>query len=247
MVRGRHSTRSSFGISCCISMLVAIAVSLHLFPTKAYADAVTMPACKAENTPDCRNGNKWALVITQPNIEATAYAHVGNPGCIDDVHSQVDKFIQGIVVATEPDLSMFSGIIGTILAVPVNNYLRHQGGDIGKIFSPYAGKAATCVGFVAAVPADATVYRSIQLAATDSNNGNRFLGCEAGKDCPIGWCRFDLNNPNPLRKPGVQIFSGVFKNWARTRTARIMIFYSLPEGESPGSKGASPKAHSSHN
>lgn len=208
-----------------------VAMSLQM-PTEALAQESTISACSVQDAPAGCNDNMWALrvTVTAPN---GAYVHVPDPGCMNDASGEVAKVVQAAVVAAQPQLALFSGPISKLVATPIAEKLKSQGGDIGRLFSPYAKNGALCVPLVAVVPVAAEVV-GFRLLATDGPNGNIMKRCSPGADCPIGWSKFQAT-PVETKGSAIRTYSTIFMNWShdRTRQAQMVIFYKLPAGEKP--------------
>lgn len=213
--------------------VVALFPALALFGSgAARAQEATVSACSVAEPPNGCNDNMWALrvQITAPN---GAYVHVPNPGCMNDAAGDVAKVVQAAVVAGTPQLALFSGPISKLAAQPIAQAFKSQGGDLGKLFSPYAKNGALCAPLVAVVPVDADVV-GFRLSATDAHNGNIMAKCPAGGECPIGWSKFQAA---PIENKGssMRTYSTIFMNWShnRPRQAEMTIFYKLPQGKKP--------------
>lgn len=126
---------------------------------------------------------------------------------------------------------MFSGPIATVIAGPVDAYLKEQGGDIGRYFSPYAKNGAMCAPIIGVVPTQATVV-GFRFMAHDAQSG--WGGCETGVDCSIGWSKFQAD-PAVQQSAAMQTVTAMFMNWSdsRSRTARMIVFYQMPAGQQP--------------
>lgn len=197
----------------------------------AFAQVRTVPACQIDNPPtNCNSGNMFALEVTV-NVPNGAYVHVPDPGCMNDATGDIQRTLQAAMVVGSPSLAMFSGILAPVLAGPVGNYLRNQGGDIGKYFSPYAKNGALCAPVIAVVPVSATVLGYRLLAAEMSGV---FSGCQAGADCSIGWSKFQ-SEPVVQGNQSMRTATSIFMNWShnRQRRARVIMFYTLPQGQRP--------------
>lgn len=212
-----------------ISTLVFAILQL---PTGASAQESTVSACSVSDAPAGCNDRMWALrvTLTAPN---GAYVHVRDPGCMNDSSGELAKLVQTALVAAQPQLALFSGPISTLVAQPIAEKLKSQGGDIGKLFSPYAKNGALCVPLVAIVPVAAEVV-GFRLLATDAQNANVMQRCSVGVDCPIGWSKFQ-STPVETRGAAIRTYSTIFMNWShdRSRQAEMIIFYKLPAGEKP--------------
>ena len=197
----------------------------------AVAQETTIPSCDLQVPPKQCKG-VWALTVkaVAPN---GAYVHVPNPGCMNDSASELKKLIQAAVIAAQPQLAAFSGPLSAVIALPLNEHMKGQGGDLGKLLSPYAKNGAMCLPLVAIVPTDATV-RGFRLMATDAHNRGIMRGCKAGADCNIGWSKFQTA-PHESGHSQLRTYSSIFMNWShdRSRTAEMIIFYSLPNGKVP--------------
>lgn len=203
------------------------------FSSFIWAQEATVPACSVHEPPVGCENNMWALEvkITAPN---GAYVHVPDPGCLNDVTGELDKLIQTAVVAAYPKLALFSGPISKLIAQPINQHFKNHGGDLGRLFSPYAKNGAMCVPLVGIVPIEAKV-KGFRLAATDDHNGkDRTIRCSPGADCPIGWSKFQ-SQPVKKSSSSIQTYSTIFMNWShdRPRYPKMIIFYTLPQGEEP--------------
>lgn len=199
--------------------------------TSAEAQIQTMQARQVESAPqNCNQSNMWAVDITVP-VPNGAYVHVPDPGCMNDATGDIARVLQGATVAAKPELAMFSGTIGRVLAGPVGDYLRNQGGDIGKYFSPYARNGALCAPVIVVVPKDATVL-GFRLFGAEASGG--FSRCQPGADCPIGFSKWQAD---PVRQGNnaMQTVTGVFMNWShdRQRRARMIVFYNMPPNQQP--------------
>ena len=219
-----------------LNLTLAITASVALgaasaWPSDAQAQVQTMPACQVENPPaNCGQGNMWAVdsIVGVPN---GAYVHTPNPGCMTDAQGRINQVLQAATVAAMPGLALFSGPIAALGTGPVNNYLRNQGGDIGRYFSPYARDGALCAPVAVIVPKDAQVL-GYRLMAGEASGG--FGGCAPGADCGIGWSKFQAE-PVVQRNEAMQAVTTIFMNWShnRQRKARMIIFYRMPQGQQP--------------
>ena len=219
-----------FGLGLSIVGLACTGALLWL-PAPAQAQVKTVKACQIENAPaDCGQGNRWAVdsTVAVPN---GAYVHVPDPGCMNDATGQIQKVLQAATVAAAPQLALFSGPIAGLAAGPVGDYLKQQGGDIGKWFSPYAKNGALCAPVAVVVPQAATVL-GYRLLAGEQNGGTTL--CPPGADCSIGWSRWQAE-PQVQKNGSMQAVTAVFMNWAndRNRKARMIVFYTLPNGQQP--------------
>ncbi|MBE2241444.1 MAG: hypothetical protein IAE86_01705 [Burkholderiaceae bacterium] len=209
--------------------LVALFMQL---PTTVLAQESTVSACSILDAPAGCNDRMWALrvTLTAPN---GAYVHVPDPGCMNDASNEVAKIIQAAVAAAQPQLTLFSGPISKLIATPIAEQLKSQGGDIGRLFSPYARNGALCVPLVAVVPVAAEVV-GFRLLATDGPNGNVMKRCAPAAECPIGWSKFQAT-PVEAKGAAIRTYSTIFMNWShdRSRQAQMIIFYKLPAGEKP--------------
>lgn len=214
----------------CSAVLTAL-LCAH-YPPSAAAQEATVPACSVPDAPPACSDGMWALRvhITAPN---GAHVHVPNPGCMNDAAGDVEKVIQAAVVAGTPQLALFSGPISKLAAQPVAQALRNQGGDLGKLFSPYAKNGALCAPLVGVVPVDADV-KGFRLSATDAHNGNLMGRCPPGGECPISWSKFQAA-PIEHKGSNIRTYSTIFMNWShnRARQAEMIIFYKLPQGKQP--------------
>ncbi len=213
---------------------LAAGVGLAAFvasPSSVQAQVQTMPACQVENPPaNCAQGNMWAvdIIVGVPN---GAYVHTSNPGCMTDAQGRINQVLQAATVAAVPQLALFSGPIAALAGKPVDNYLRNQGGDIGRYFSPYARDGALCAPVAVIVPKEAQVL-GYRLMAGEASGG--FGGCAPGADCGIGWSKFQAE-PVAQRNEAMQAVTAIFMNWSndRQRRARMIIFYQMPQGQRP--------------
>lgn len=143
---------------------------IAVIPTRAEAQETTMPACQVENPPpNCGQGNMWAVQVDQV-VPNGAYVHVTDPGCMNDVSGALASTLSAALTAADPRLALFSGPLGKLLEVPVGTYLRNQGGDIGRYFSPYAKNGALCAPVIAVVPVGARVV-GFRFLAADARDG----------------------------------------------------------------------------
>lgn len=215
-------------------LTLSIALGASLFISPAEAQIQTLPACQVDPPPaNCGQGNMWAVDITV-QVPNGAYVHVPDPGCMNDATGNIQKVLQAAVATATPELALFSGPISALAAGPVNNYIRNQGGDIGKYFSPYAKNGALCAPVAVVVPKDAQVLGYRYLAA---NSGGNFAGCSAGVDCSIGWSKFQAE-PVFQKNESMQAVTSIFMNWShdRQRLARMIVFYNMPSGQKPLTK-----------
>lgn len=195
------------------------------------AQVRTVSACDIDDPPAiCNNGNMFALEVTV-DVPNGAYVHVPDPGCMNDATGAIRQTLQAALAAGPPELAMFSGVLAPVLAGPVGNYLRNQGGDIGKYFSPYAKNGALCAPVIAVVPANAEVLGYRLLAA---NAGSPFAKCNPGAECPVGWSKFQ-SEPIIQSNEAMRTATTIFMNWSHDlfRQARVIMFYRLPSGEVP--------------
>lgn len=210
-----------------IAAAAIAAVGFLMFPSSASAQTVS--ACSISPAPLNCSG-MLALQVNQV-VPNGAYAHDADPGCMNDATGDIQRVLDAALVAAYPQIAIFSGPLSTAVAGPVNDYLRNQGGDIGRLFSPYSKNAALCASVIGVIPVKAT-YVGWRLLATDDANGGEFRECIPGNDCAIGWSKFP-NEPLLLENSKVKTVSAMFMNWShdRTRIARMIIFYRLPPGE----------------
>lgn len=144
-----------------LSTLTGATLILLLLPGAAQAQIRTVRACQIENPPaNCNQGNMWAVDVTV-QVPNGAYVHVPDPGCMNDATANIQKVLQAATIAATPSLALFSGPISALAAGPVNNYIRNQGGDIGRYFSPYAKNGALCAPVGVIVPKDARVLEPV--------------------------------------------------------------------------------------
>lgn len=207
-----------------------LSVLAAMSPLQAEAQEATVPACSIAEPPANCDSSMWALrvEITAPN---GAYVHVPDPGCMNDSAGEIAKVLQAAVVAATPSLALFSGPISKLAAQPIAQHMKSQGGDIGKLFSPYAKNGALCAPLVAVVPVNADVV-GFRLLAAEAGGG--FARCSAGADCPIGWSKFQTS-PVENKGSAIRAYSTVFMNWShnRARRAQMIVFYKLPAGTKP--------------
>jgi hypothetical protein len=172
----------------------------------------------------------YAVDVTV-DVPNGAYVHVADPGCMNDATGDIQRMMQYALNAGYPELAFFSGTISEVLAAPVGNYIRNQGGDIGKYFSPYAKNGAMCAPVIAVVPANADVIGYRLLAA---NQGSDFAGCPPGGECSVGWSKFQAE-PILQGNSAIRTATTIFMNWSHNlrRNARMIIFYKLPQGQTP--------------
>jgi len=227
-----HSGEEPMNASSMASVVgVAIAGFLLSCPP-ATAQESTVKACTVENPPfECQN-NMWALKIEIP-VPNGAYVHVPDPGCMNETTGQVEKALQAAVAAGGPTLALFSGPIAKLAAGPVAQALKNQGGDIGRLYSPYAKNGALCAPMVAVVPLKAKLI-GFRLLATDAQNGNVMKRCSPGIDCTIQWSKFQ-QAPVESVNGSMRTYTTIFMNWShdRARRAQMILFYTLPTGEQP--------------
>ena len=215
-------------ISAVGALLVGMLAGIS--PLPASAQESTVPACSIAEPPANCDSSMWALrvEITAPK---GAYVHVRDPGCMNDSAGEIAKVLQAAVVASTPSLALFSGPISKLAAQPIAQHMKSQGGDIGRLFSPYARNGALCAPLVAVVPVNADVVGFRLLAA---EVGGEFARCSAGAECPIGWSKFQTS---PVEHEGsaIRAYSTVFMNWVdnRARRAQMIVFYKLPAGTRP--------------
>ena len=150
---------------------------------------------------------------------------------MNDAQSQIQKVVQAAVVASVPQVAMFSGPISKLVATPIDQHMKSQGGDIGKLFSPYAKNGALCAPLVAIVPVKAEMV-GYRFYASEASGA--MARCSAGAECPVGWSKFQAA---PVETSGASIrtYNAVFMNWShdRTRRAKMVVFYKLPSGVKP--------------
>jgi hypothetical protein len=150
---------------------------------------------------------------------------------MNDATGDVAKLIRTALGGDTPGLSLFSGPISKLVAAPIARAFKNQGGELGKLFSPYAKNGALCAPVVGVVPVEADVkgYRLLGGLSEDS------LGrCNSALDCPPGWSKFQTA-PIEIKNDSMRTFSTVFMNWdsERGRVAEMIIFYTLPKGKKP--------------
>jgi len=199
-------------------------------PSSAHAQIKTLKACEVENAPPvCNQGNMWAVDVTSP-VPNGAYVHVPDPGCMNDATGDIARVLSAAIAVSVPNLALFSGTIGNVIAGPVGDYLKNQGGDIGKHFSPYAKNGALCAPVIAVVPKDATV---IGYRLYIAEQGGDFTQCPPGADC-IGWSKWQ-GEPVTQSNEAMQTATAIFMNWShdRQRRARMIVFYRMPDGKQP--------------
>lgn len=192
----------------------------------------TVSACAIDAPPANCSSNMWALEINQ-QVPNGAYVHVADPGCMNDATEGVEKVIQSVINAKNPLVANFSGSLSKFVASPINNYLRNQGGDIGRLLSPYAKNGAICAPVIAKIPSNAT-YLGYRLIRCDGVEG---CGrCSPGADCR--WSKFQSAPVVQSRPGGIKTVTSIFMNWShdRPRTARMIVFYTMPQGETPGTE-----------
>jgi hypothetical protein len=213
-----------------ISFAVSAAL-LALFPQFGLAQVSTVAACSVADPPSGCGNNMWALQVT---IQAQngAYVHVPDPGCMNDASQDIAKLLQAATLAAAPKLALFSGPISQLVSQPINQHMRSQGGDLGKLISPYAKNGALCAPVVGVIPVAAEVAGFRLLAAEAGTTG--FGRCSPGADCGIGWSKFQAQ-PVESKNSSIRTYSTVFMNWShnRARQAQMIIFYKLPTGEKP--------------
>ncbi|MBS0339811.1 MAG: hypothetical protein JSS56_04750 [Proteobacteria bacterium] len=205
----------------------ALVVCTLSFPPLASAQERTTAACNISPVPaNCKG--MWALVVEQP-VPHGAYVHVPDPGCMNETTDEVAKLLQTAMNSALPQLAFFSGPISKLVATPINEAFKSQGGDIGRLFSPYAKNGALCVPVVAVVPAAAEVI-GFRLEAAEAAS-TTFQVCTAGADCPIGWSKFQ-RTPQADGNPKMQAVTVIYMNWSHNldRKARMTVFYKLPKG-----------------
>lgn len=204
---------------------------LALFPQFGYGQVSTLPACSVTNAPQGCENNMWALQVTV-QVPNGAYVHVPDPGCMDDVSQDLEKLLQAATVAAVPKLALFSGPISKLVAQPINQHMRNQGGDLGKLFSPYAKKGALCAPVIGVVPVAADVVGFRLLAAEAGTTS--FGRCSPGGECGVRWSKFQAQ-PVENKNASIRTYSTIFMNWShnRARQAQMIIFYRLPNGERP--------------
>ena len=215
------------GFFASIVLAVMAVIGIAMLPSSASAQ--TVPACSITPAPvNC--AGMLALQVNQV-VPNGAYAHDADPGCMNDATGDIQRVLNAALLAAPPQIAIFSGPLSTAVAGPVNDYLRNQGGDIGRLFSPYAKNAALCASVIGVIPVKAT-YVGWRLLATDDANGGNFGECIPGNDCAIGWSKFP-SEPLLLENGKVKTISAIFLNWShdRTRTAKMIVFYRLPPGE----------------
>lgn len=196
----------------------------------AQAQESTVPACSVAEPPKNCKANMWALTVDIP-VPNGAYVHVADPGCMNDSETQIQKLIQGAVVGAAPKLAYFSGPISKLVATPIEKALKSQGGDLGRLYSPYAKNGALCAPVVAVIPAKAKMA-GYRLFASEKNGPME--RCKPGTNCPIDWSKFQTA---PVESNGASIrtVNAIFMNWShnRPRIARMVVFYTLPRGAKP--------------
>lgn len=207
---------------------LVLSLSGYLSPVQAQQS--TVPACSIEAPPSGCDANMWALTV-QITVPNGAYVHVTDPGCMNDAAGEIQKLLQTAVTAGMPQLALFSGPLSKLVSTPVAEAFKGQGGDIGKLFSPYAKNGALCAPLVAVVPVDAAMVGYRFFA---SNNGGAMGRCSAGTDCPVGWSKFQTA-PIEAKGTAIRTYNAVFMNWSHntTRQAKMIVFYKLPAGMSP--------------
>ncbi len=176
----------------------------------------------------------WATVVEQA-VGNGAYVHVPDPGCMNDVAAEMARVHQAALDAALPRLSKYAGPLTQLTGTAVADYFRRNGGgDIGRLFSPYAKNGALCAPVMAIVPVTATV-KGFRFLATDAQNGGRFAGCsDQGGECGIGWSKFQ-GPPSVNKTVAMQTVSAVFMNWSndRPRHVKMIVFYEMPGTEVP--------------
>lgn len=214
-----------------IGLALSFSLSFLLMVPEVQAQVQTLRACEVESPPaDCNEGNKWAVVVTVM-VPHGAYVHVPDPGCMNDATGNIQKVLESAAAIAVPGLERYSGAITSLVAGAIDKEMRLQGGDIGRLFSPYAKNGALCAPIVAIVPIDAQVL-GYRLLAADSIGG--FRPCASGADCSIGWSKFQAE-PVVQSNQAMQAVTNTFMNWShdRSRKARMIIFYSMPPGQQP--------------
>lgn len=214
-----RTTLYAFALSISATLLSLLSVP---------AGAQTTQACNIDNPP--ANCSALVALVVDQVVPNGAYAHDANPGCMNDAQGDIQRVLQAAIAAGSPQLAIFSGPLSTAVAGPVNDYLKHQGGDIGRLFSPYAKNAALCASVIGVIPTKAN-YVGYRLLATDGENGGVFKDCNPGNDCAIGWSKFP-SEPLEQDNQALKTVSTTFMNWSdnRTRTARLIVFYTVPPG-----------------
>ena len=214
-----------------ISAMAAVLAPLSLLHHPAQAQSATVPACSVSEAPAGCQNNMWALRVTVP-VPNGAYVHVPDPGCMNDAAGEIAKLLQAAAVAAAPKLAIFSGPISQLVAQPINQHMRNQGGDLGRLFSPYAKNGALCAPVIGVVPVAAEVLGFRLLAAEAGSTS--FGRCSPGADCGVGWSKFQ-SQPVENKNSSIRTYTSVFMNWShdRSRQAQMIIFYKLPQGERP--------------
>jgi hypothetical protein len=199
--------------------------------------AQNKPACQITDSPgpprDCET--MWATTV-EVNAGHGAYVHVPDPGCMNDAAEELARMHQLAITMAYPELALFAGPISRITGTVVDDYFKKNGGgDFGRLFSPYAKNGALCAPVVAVIPVNAQ-YVGYRLLATDAENGWVYTGCPSnGQDCAISWSKFQTV---PLVKAteAMKTVNNIFMNWShdRDRKAKMIVFYRMPSGDSPG-------------
>lgn len=202
------------------------------------AAAQTQKACSvssADGGPPAGCQDLWSTAVEMA-VPHGAYVHVPNPGCMNDATGAIAQMHQAAISLAYPKLAVFAGPISRITGSAVNQYfLNNGGGDFGKLFSPYAKNGALCAPLVAIIPVNSQ-YVGFRLLATDGANANVLKGCPgSGGDCAIGWSAFQ-SAPVTTAGQAMRTVSVIFMNWShdRDRRVRMLVFFKMPNGESPG-------------
>src|SRR3712207_5936563 len=134
------------------------------------------------------------------------------------------------VAAEAPPDTRLGQFSGSLLAA-VESQLGQQRETVGRFLAPYARNGALCAPIAVVVPRDAQVI-GYRLLARDALG--EFAPCQPGLDCTIGWSKpqaAPLGQQSAFSQPGTTAFMIWSHN--RQRWARMIIFYTLPQGQRP--------------
>jgi hypothetical protein len=181
----------------------------------------------------CWNSTEAQTFASQTvTLGPSDYVHVDNPPCHaerqDNVAELAGALAAGAFESTYPELKLASPLVGgaaTQIVVQSEDWIRQQGGDIGKFLVP--DRYATCATVAADLPANCPMVNlSVSMAESGGDFGACDLGWPGGGACRIGWSAYTWE----VKSGSAGSFAAItLKNWSNDRTRRANVVLSCSQ------------------
>lgn len=163
-------------------------------------------------------------VVNNDDVGHGRYTYTARPSCNVGTAGDLGKAIDGVEKAAMKDFA------GALRELTNTDAFRKAAdpihGEVGKVLNGGKTDTANCQLLCNIVPLESEI---IGYSLWAGDNKDNLARCEAGRDCPIGYSKFE-DRPTTTQSASSKLHCVNFMNWShdKDRVTRFVTFFKPP-------------------